>query len=77
MMPGINWDRAFSNSNKVDGDLSRFVTGNLVTLFFPFFYLTKTFVLPKVTSVRNFRSSSRTLLTIYFDENFHENLAPD
>lgn len=43
----------------------------------PFCYLTKTFVLPKVTSVRNFRSSSRTLLTIYFDENFHENLAPD
>ena len=25
MMPGINCDRAFSSSNKVDGDLSRFV----------------------------------------------------
>ena len=87
MMPGINWDRAFSSSNRVEGDLSRnhshlhhsssthwrlrsLSHQKSLSSAYKFFhwltidYLTKTFVLPKVTSFRNCRSSRSTLLTI-------------
>ena len=64
MMPGINWDRAFSSSKRVDGDLSRNHSHLHISSSSSDDYLTKTFVLPKVTSLRNCRSSSSTLLTI-------------
>ena len=69
MMPGIKWDLAFSSSNKVDGDLGVNVIMTRVILVMCVTHLTNTFVLPKVTSLRNWRSSSSTLLIEITDEN--------
>ena len=69
MMPGIKWDLAFSSSNKVDGDLRVNVVMTRVILVMCVTHLTNTFVLPKVTSLRNWRSSSNTLFIEMTDEN--------
>ena len=69
MMPGIKWDLAFSSSNKVDGDLRVNVVMTRVILVMCVTHLTNTFVLPKVTSLRNWRSSSNTLFIEMTDKN--------
>ena len=69
MMPGIKWDLAFSSSNKVDGDLRVNVVMTRVILVMCVTHLTNTFVLPKVTSLRNWRSSSSTLFIVMTDKN--------